>query len=226
MHEFNVIFHNIDGGTILRKCKHPALPINEVDPSFFVAYNEATHGAILHRFINLLHLPTCIQQQVYQLLQKYWSVFDNKGQCVPIKDYQCIINTGTAHPISIKKIYYGTRKTPIMCKCIAALEKVGHICQVHNGEWQFKAFLAPKPHQEHTSNIADFVWRFFINYIPLNQVTRPIVYSIPRCNSAVNLTFCDSQWVWLWDAPSGYHQIGVSPCSQHKLVFAELDATK
>jgi hypothetical protein len=97
---------------------------------------------------------------------------------------------------------------------------------MHDGKWMFKALLAPKPHQEHVSNIADFVWQFCINYIPLNQVTRPIVYSIPRCNSAVNLTFGSGQWIWLWDAPSRYHQIGVSPCSQDKLAFAGPDATK
>jgi hypothetical protein len=113
-----------------------------------------------------------------------------------------------------------------MHRCIAALEKVGHIRQVHNGEWLFKALLASKPHQEHLSNIADFVWRFCVNYIPLNQVTHPIVYSIPRCDSTVNLSFGDGEWVWLWDAPSGYHQISVSPCSQHKLAFAGPNATK
>jgi hypothetical protein len=113
-----------------------------------------------------------------------------------------------------------------MCKCIAALEKLGHIHQMHSSKWQLKALLAPKPHQEHISNIADFVWRFCVNYIPLNQVMRPIVYSIPRCNSAVNLTFGEGQWIWLWDALSGYHQIGVSPCSQDKLAFAGPDATK
>ncbi len=57
-------------------------------------------------------------------------------------------------------------------------------------------------------------------------MTRPIVYSIPRCDSAINLTFGDGQFVWLWDAPSGYHQIAISPCSQHKLAFASPDATK
>ena len=51
-----------------------------------------------------------------------------------------------------------------MHKCIAALTKLGHIRQMHDGEWMFKALLAPKPHQEHVSNIADFVWRFCVNY--------------------------------------------------------------
>ncbi len=32
--------------------------------------------------------------------------------------------------------------------------------------------------------------------------------------------------MWLWDAPQGYHQIGVKPVSQEKLAFAGPDAMK
>jgi hypothetical protein len=110
--------------------------------------------------MDLSHLPPHVQQQIYRLLQKYWSVFDNKGQFIPVKDYQCVIDTSSTRPIAVKKIHYGPCETPIMRRCIAALAKVGHICQIHDGKWLFKALLAPKPHQEHVSNIADFVWQF------------------------------------------------------------------
>ncbi len=63
---------------------------------------------------------------------------------------------------------------------IAALAKVGHIQQIHDGHWLFKALLAPKPHQEHVRDIDKLVWRFCVNYIPLNSVTRIIAYPIPR----------------------------------------------
>jgi hypothetical protein len=76
----------------------------------------------------------------------------------------------------------------IMHKSIAALAKVGHIHQIHGGQWLFKALLAAKPHQEHISTIKDFVWRFCMNYIPLNQVTHHID-PIPFCEGAVNLAF-------------------------------------
>jgi hypothetical protein len=36
-----------------------------------------------------------------------------------------------------------------MHKAITALKKVGHIHQIPEGCWLFKALLAPKPHQEH-----------------------------------------------------------------------------
>jgi hypothetical protein len=77
-----------------------------------------------------------------------------------VKSYECIIDTGSAWPIAIKKINYGDNETAIMRKCIAALSKVGHICQIHDGEWLFKALLAPKPHQENVRDIGDIVWQF------------------------------------------------------------------
>jgi hypothetical protein len=74
-----------------------------------------------------------------------------------MRGYQCVINTGNAKPIAVKKIMYGPKEMVIMHWSIAALAKVGHICQIHNSQWLFKALLAPKPHQEHVSNIKDFV---------------------------------------------------------------------
>ncbi len=64
-----------------------------------------------------------------------------------------------------------------------------------------------------------------MNYIPLNQVTRQIAYPIPRCNMAVETNFGGS-YIWLFDAPMGYHQILVSEEIQEKLAFQGLDAIK
>jgi hypothetical protein len=91
-----------------------------------------------------------------------------------VRSYECVIDTGNAKPIAVKKIMYSPKEMVIMCKSLAALAKVGHICQIHDGQLLFKALLAAKPHQEHISNIEDFVWRFCVNYIPLSQVTHQI----------------------------------------------------
>ncbi len=48
-----------------------------------------------------------------------------------------------------------------------------------------------------------------MNYILLNQLTRHIAYPIPRCDSAVENLF-SGEWIWLYDAPMGYHQITAS----------------
>ena len=82
-------------------------------------------------------------------------MFDERGIFTPVWYYQCVIGTGNASPIAIKKILYGPREIPIMRKSIAALEKVGQIRQIHDGQWLFKALLTPKPHQEHVCNIED-----------------------------------------------------------------------
>jgi hypothetical protein len=113
-----------------------------------------------------------------------------------------------------------------MRDAIAALAKVGHIHQIHDGRLLFKALLAPKPHQEHVHGIDKFVWRFWVNYIPLNSVTQIIAYPIPRCDLEVNEGFGQGAFFWLWDAPMGYHQLAVALASQEKLAFQGPNAIK
>jgi hypothetical protein len=105
-------------------------------------------------------------------------VFDANRVFIPVKNYECVINTGNSPPIAIKKILYEPKETPIMRKAIASLEKVGQIRQITDGCWLFKALLALTPHQEHVRHIDHFVWRFCVNYIPLNSITQIIVYPI------------------------------------------------
>jgi hypothetical protein len=90
----------------------------------------------------------------------------------------------------------------------------------------FKALLALKPHQEDISNIKNFVWRFCVNYIQLNMVTCVIAYPIPQCDTAVHSEFgCGaSGFMWLYNAPQGYHQLQVAMASQPKLAFERPDA--
>jgi hypothetical protein len=64
-----------------------------------------------------------------------------------------------------------------------------------------------------------------VNHIPLNQVTHIIVYRIPCCNMAVKGGFGGS-WIWLDDAPMGYHQISASKATQEKLALQGPDAIK
>ncbi len=171
-------------------------------------------------------MQPAICNQIYVLIKKYWSVFDDKGVFVPVKNYECVIDTGDAKPIAIKKILYGPREIPIMRTPIAALEKVSHTRQITDGRWLFKVLLAPKPHQEHMCDINKFIWRFCVNYILLNSVIRINAYPIPCCDLAINVEFGLAIFFWLWDAPMGYHQLAVALASQEKLAFQGPDAIK
>jgi hypothetical protein len=125
--EFDSLLHNVDGGTILCKHKHPAPKLDEIDPCFHMVYDKNFHGKQLCKDLDLSHLEPHLQAKVYGLIQKYYSVFANKGQFVPVKDYSCIIDTGLARPIAVKKIHYGPQEIPIIEKCIASLAKLSHI---------------------------------------------------------------------------------------------------
>ncbi len=115
----------MEGGIILQKLKHPASPLDEVDPLFFCTHDKAKHGEQMQHDLNLSHLEPQVHNRVYVLVKKYWPVFDKNGVFVPVKHYECVIDTGNSPPIAIKKILCGPNETHIMRKAITALEKVG-----------------------------------------------------------------------------------------------------
>jgi hypothetical protein len=91
-HKFDIILHNVRGGPILRKCKHPAPPVDDIDLCIQSHYDKACHGKKLRSKLDLSRLDKTVRNQVYLLIQKYWLVFDDKGQSILVKDYQCSIN--------------------------------------------------------------------------------------------------------------------------------------
>ncbi len=122
--EYDHLLHNIDGGPVLRKLKHPALDLNApVDPAFFSEFIPEKHEAQMRQEVDLSHLDPDLQEWIYSLIREFWSVLDSKGILVPVKSYKCIIDTGNAWPIAVKKILYGERKTVIMRRCIAVLSQ-------------------------------------------------------------------------------------------------------
>eukprot|EP00956_Cyclotella_meneghiniana_P037713 scaffold143282_cov76-Cyclotella_meneghiniana.AAC.4 len=225
--EFDTILHNVDGGPILRCRKHPSRDLSDIDPAFDVKFDESAHGEYFRKHFTPSPWLTDDQNaQLSSLIKKYWGVFDETGLFIPVRDYECVIDTGSAKPIAVKNINYGPRETPILRKHISALLKLGHISQIDEGQWLFKALLAPKPHQEHVYDILDFKWRFCVNFIPLNAVTLVIAYPIPRCDAAVNIDFGRSVVFWVMDAPQGYHQLRAAAGTRLKLAFAGPDAIK
>jgi hypothetical protein len=85
--EYDTLLHNIDGGPILRKLKHPPPPLDIPDPRFHFPFNKALHGRRLREQLDLSHLVSSIQLVVTNLVKKYWSVFDECGVWVPVWNY-------------------------------------------------------------------------------------------------------------------------------------------
>ena len=96
------------------------------------------------------------------------------------------------------------------------------------GPWGSSIVLTAKPHQEHITDIKEFVWRMCVSYRALNQVTLPFEYHIPRCNDAID-DFGDSAGHLFFislDNKTGYHQILVRLIGQDKLAFFAPDRNK
>lgn len=174
-----------------------------------------------------IDLEPGVRQELVSIIQDNWDCFVAEGVNRPVRGFEFHIDTGGAHPVACKPPHYGIHEGKIMQKSIDDL--------IHNswirdcsGPWLSKAVLAPKPHQEHVTDIADFVWRFCVNYRPLNAVTKPYDYPIPRCDDALE-DFGDSKGRLYFisvDAKSGYHQISVDEESQEKLAFMGPDNVK
>jgi hypothetical protein len=125
---YDHVLHGVDGGLILWKLRHSQPDLEAaIDPAYYSPFVPKKHKALMRKDMDLSHLNPALQEKIYTIIRNHWSVFDKKGVFIPVKNYECVINTGTAWPIAVKKILYGKRELVIMRKCIAALAKVGHI---------------------------------------------------------------------------------------------------
>jgi hypothetical protein len=165
-------------------------------------------------------VPPEIKIRVIALVKKLWCNFYEENVKIPITGYECVIDTGSATPTITWNIRYGNHETPIMQLAIDALLANDQICIDVDSPWLSKAVLAPKPHQEHVTNISEFIRRFCTNYIALNHVTKVWFYFIPRCAAVVELGFGAANLLFLMDAFSGYHQITMEENSSKKTAFA------
>jgi hypothetical protein len=106
------LLHNVDGGPILCKLKHPPPLFNEVDPAFFCAYKESTHGEQLQKDLDLLHLKPNVRNEVYAIVKKYWSIINNKGVFIPVKKYNVSLTPEMHSLLPSRKSSTGQRRYP------------------------------------------------------------------------------------------------------------------
>jgi hypothetical protein len=108
----NKLLHNIEGGKFLQKKKFLTPPIDVIDPVFNWEYSNELHGDKLWTNLDISHLSPEHAAALLNVIKKYWCVFDKHGAFMTICNYECIIDTGTAAPIAIKKIYMDHGRYP------------------------------------------------------------------------------------------------------------------
>ena len=155
----------VKAGRLICKQKHVTPPLTDIDPNFGVEYNEEIHGNMLCAGLDVLHLTPSQQTIITALIKKYWCVFSKEGVTIPVKNYECEINTGDAKPIACMNVTFGPRKLPIIEKAISKLLSLWHIEQIYDDEWLSKPLIAVKPHQKNVTDIDDFVCGFCVSYI-------------------------------------------------------------
>jgi hypothetical protein len=214
---FAYIFQDRTGFS-LRKAKDHIFP--PIDPRFHYSYDKDKDRNELAR--NLIIDPSVsidVKNRIISFVKEFWDVFREAGVSIPFRGYEMVIDTGKHKPVAVRSIHYGLHESPIMQKTIDNLLDLGFIKRDTTSPWGFRITLAPKPHQEHVTDINSYVWRFCINYIRLNMITKPAEYPIPRCDDAVTYGFGDAKYYILLDAYSGYHQVPLSGASAPKTAF-------
>jgi hypothetical protein len=112
---YDHVLHGVDGGPILRKLRHPQPDLDApVDPLYYLLFITDKHEALMHKDMDLSYLEPTLQEKLYKIIRDHWSVFDKKGVFIPVKNYECMIDTGSSCPIAVKKILYDKRETVIM----------------------------------------------------------------------------------------------------------------
>jgi hypothetical protein len=165
--------------------------------------------------------------EIISIIQQYWDCFYSEGIRKPILGFEFGINTGASPPVCCRKPHYGPHEGTIIMAHIKVLLHNGWI-RLCGGPWGSSIVLAAKPHQEHITDIKDFIWRMCVSYRHLNTVTLPFQYPIPRCNDAID-NFGDSAgrlYFITLDNKTGYYQIWVRLTDQEKLAFFGPDHKK
>ena len=193
-----------------------------------IPFSAELHSELLEKSLKVgENCPADVRDAIIDIHKRHWDAFDPSGVRRPILGFQYVIDTGDSPPVASRQPNYGIYERPIMLKFLEDLKHNGLIRE-ENGPWASSLVLAPKPHQEDIDDIDEYIWRMCVNYRPLNAVTRPYLFPIPRCLDALE-GFAEAQgpiWFMTLDAMQGFHQIAVDPQSQEKLAFWGPDGRK
>ena len=165
---------------------------------------------------------------IQSIVKTFWDIFVAEGIRRPMLGVEFSIDTGNHTPVCCKKPNYGANESKVIMETIETLLANNFIEESREGGWGSPIVLAPKPHQEHVTEIENFIWRMCVSYRGLNKVTNPFEYPIGRCDAAIEDVGDGHGRVYFisLDAAQGYHQIKVRDKDKPKLAFFGPDDKK
>ncbi|KAL3802962.1 hypothetical protein HJC23_011585, partial [Cyclotella cryptica] len=101
-------------GKLLSRQKRLHPMRDTLDPTFNVPFDDARDSQYLRDNLRIAHLSVDRQNQIIALIKCKWGVFRPEGMSIPVLDYECNIDTGTAPPVRSKAVNFGPREREIM----------------------------------------------------------------------------------------------------------------
>ena len=193
-----------------------------------ILFDEVKHSAELKKDLKFdKDLDKETEIAITNMVKNYWDCFVTAGAKRTILGYEFGIDTAGAKPVCCRKPLYGHYESKVILEQVQQLLINGWI-EKCEGPWGSMVVLAQKPHQEHITDINNFVWRMCVSYRKLNAVTKPFQFPIPRCDAVIVILGCGADEIWIisLDARQGYHQIAVRKIDREKLAFFSPDDLK
>ena len=160
------------------------------------------------------------RNDIIQIIQKYWDCFWKEGASRKKIGYGFGIDTGDSKPVCCKKPAYVPHESKIIMDRFQQLfaNRCSKLCKL---PWGSLIVISAKPHQEHVTEINDFIWRMCVSYWKLNGVTKRFPYPIPQWVNVVPVLNVGAHCIWIitLDACQGYHQVAVQPIYQEQLAL-------
>jgi len=201
--KFDVLLHNINGGLVLQKLKHPPPQIGSVDPMFSFSYDEALHGKCLRKELDLSHLDIKLQQTLYAFASKILVCLRHARCFCPGPQLRMCNQHWVCTPYLSEKDHVRAEQATNNAKSCGGSRKSWPDLPNHRRTLALQGGPCAQ-----TSSRTCLTHRRLC--MALNSVTLVIAYPIQRCNAAVSKEYGTEQWMWLFDAPSGYHQLAVA----------------
>ena len=199
-------------GKSLRKQVKQLSPRDDI-----VMFDPEVHQAEFDRNIRWRQCPQEHRSTITQIIKKWWDCFCEEGIRKHIRGFVCRVDTGDVPPVCCRVPRYGPHEAQVISRLVDHLESNGLI-EDDDGPFGALVVLAAKPGQEDIP-WHQYIWRLCVSYRRLNQVTRPFVYPIPRCDDAITNILPKFKVFLSFDMDCGYWQLAMEENSKAKTAF-------